>query len=427
MSYEEAAIRYIKSTPKFGGKPGLSRLKFLLVALGNPHRKLKYIHIAGTNGKGSTAAFISSILMEAGYRVGIFTSPSIQRYSERIRVNNTEIPLSDMARIIERTKRIVEQMKQHQEDDTNEFELLTMIAFQYFNEQKCDIVVLETGLGGRIDATNIINTPEVAVITTINYDHTEVLGDTLSEIAFEKAGIIKEEGDVVLYPQEAEVESVFKAVCDEKKAKLHKIDFSGLALQSYNHSVQTFDYESLEHLQISLLGEYQIKNAVVAIKTIEILNGKGYKIDEPSLKKGLLKTKWPGRFEVIHTSPLFLVDSSHNVEGAITLVENLKKYFPKEKITFIVGFLSDKDYIHMIEAVIPIAKRIITVTPEDSRALDAQDLEKIISKYPVDVRIGGSVNEAVQMSLDLTSENEIICSFGSLYYIGKVREHFGLS
>lgn len=426
MNHKEA-IEYIHNTRKLGSKLGLKRIRALLEVMGNPQKKVKIIHVAGTNGKGSVIAFIGNILMESGYKIGTFTSPSIHRYSERIRVNNIEITQADMTRIVKTIKEKTALMMPYDEGEPTEFEIITAMAFQYFHEQNCDFILLEAGLGGRLDATNVIDKPEVAVITTINYDHMDVLGHTLSEIAYEKAGIIKEKGDVVLYPQLPEVESVFEAICNKQKAKLTKIEFSRLQIKACGFLAQQFDYEAYQQLEISLLGDHQTKNAALAVTIANTLNNKGYKISEADIRNGLAKAKWPGRFEVINTSPVFLVDSAHNVEGTVVLAENLKKYFPNKKITFIVGILSDKDYRLMMEAVISIAERFITVTPDNSRALSAQDLEIFLKNYSVKTLVSGSTKQAIEMSLDLVSQDEIICAFGSFYYIGEVREYFGLS
>lgn len=426
MKYKEA-MEYIMAAQQFGCKLGLETIEMLLEAMGNPHKKLKFIHVAGTNGKGSTVSFISSILNEAGYKVGTFTSPSIQRFSERIRVNNAEISESEIVRIISGIKEKTEGILHTGGNNPTEFEIVTALALQYFLEQKCDIVVLEVGLGGRLDATNIIGKPEAAVITTISYDHMNVLGDTLSEIAFEKAGIIKENCDVVLYPQEHAAREVLEEVCEQKGAKLHNVDFSGLFLKSFNLLKQKFDFEAYDSLEISLLGEHQIRNAAVAVKTSEILLDKGYMINENIIRKGLSKTRWPGRFELVNRSPVFLVDGAHNVQGVLTLADNLKKFFPDQKVSFIIGVLSDKEYNTMIEAVILMAKRFIAVTPASSRALKAEDLKLLLESYFMDVLTGKNVEDAIRMSLELALPDEIICAFGSFYYIGDIREYFGVN
>lgn len=426
MNYDQA-IEYIHGTSKFGVKLGLENVKTLLDLMGNPHKNLRYVHVAGTNGKGSTVAFIGSILVESGYRVGIYTSPFIQRFTERIRINNDEISKEDLARIASFVREKVEIMVSKGFNHPTEFEIVTAIAFQYFFEQDCDIVVLEVGLGGRFDSTNVIDDPLVSVITTISYDHMDILGDTLSKIAFEKAGIIKDGTNVVLYPQADEAERVFEEVCKEKKAKLNKISFDVAKILGFSIDGQEFNYKEMKSLRISLLGKHQIKNAVTAIEAVSVLREKGYNITEDSIRKGLLKAKWPGRLEVLCRKPVFIIDGAHNLEGARALTGFLKEYFPQNKIVFIMGILKDKDYLSIIEEVVPYAKYIITVTPQNKRALPAKELSEIIKRYCNNIVTSDTIEGAVKKSLELTPEDGLICAFGSLYYIGEVRSMFSLS
>jgi len=423
MNYEQA-LDFIHSTHKFGSKLGLHNIGVLLELMGNPHKKLKFVHVAGTNGKGSTVSFISSILTQAGYKTGIFTSPYIERFTERIKIGNDDISTDDLARITGFVKEKVDIMLQRGENHPTEFEIVTAIAFQYYFENNCDIVVLEVGLGGRFDSTNIIDTPLVSVITTIGYDHMDRLGNTLSEIAFEKAGIIKENGSVVAYHQAEEVEKVFRDVCTEKNAKLKIVDFTTLKLLSYSVDGQVFDFEDYRSLEITLLGEHQTRNAAVAVKTAELLREKGLSIPEQAIRDGLLKTRWPGRLEIMNKNPFFLIDGAHNVEGANALADALKKYFLGKRIFFILGVLKDKDFKSMIEAVAPLAHCFITVTPNSDRALTADELSKILARYCNNVYVSDTIEAAIKTSLELASQDDVICAFGSLYYIGEVRKHF---
>ena len=424
MNYEEA-LEYIHGALKFGSKLGLHNIRVLLELMGNPHKKLKFVHVAGTNCKGSTVAFISSILIEAGYKTGIFVSPYIERFTERIKINNQEIPGADLARITGFVKEKVDIMVQRGENHPTEFEIVTAIAFQYYYENNCDVVVLEVGLGGRLDSTNVIDTPLASVITTISYDHMDRLGSTLPEIAFEKAGIIKEGGDVVMYPpQVEEVYNVFRKACAERNSRLHTVDFSKLRFESFDVDGQVFDYEGYNSLKISLLGGHQVRNAAVAVKTAEVLREKGLSITEDSIRRGLVKARWPGRLEIVSKGPLFLIDGAHNIEGAKALSEALRLYFPNKRVIFIFGVLKDKDYRSMIEAVAPMAEAFITVTPKSGRALPAKDLAKIIGDYCKNVSVSDTIKEAIETSFKLASSDGLICAFGSLYYIGEVRKHF---
>ncbi len=420
MNYGQA-LEYIHGALKFGIKLGLDNIQELLELMDNPHKKLKYVHVAGTNGKGSTVAFISSILKESGYRVGIYTSPYIERFTERIRINSDEISKEDLARITQYVKEKVELMALRGGNHPTEFEIVTAIAFQYFYEKDCDIVVLEVGLGGRFDSTNIIDAPLAAVITTISYDHMARLGNTLEKIAFEKAGIIKYGTDVVLYPQAPEADRVFEEVCRERDSRLHRLFFESVNIKDFSIDGQEFDYGEFKSLKIRLLGEHQVKNAVVALEAALILAQKGYSISEDSIRKGLSDAKWPGRLELLKKEPIFLIDGAHNAEGAQTLSGFLKTYFPHKKIVFIIGILKDKDYMAMIEECAPLAEYIIAVSPNSDRALPAKALAQSLECYCKNVLISDTIVNAVAKSLDITPKDGLICAFGSLYYIGEVR------
>jgi dihydrofolate synthase/folylpolyglutamate synthase len=423
MNYNEA-IEYIHSTHKYGWKLGLANITRLLELMGNPHQKLKYIHIAGTNGKGSTAAFISSILIEAGYRVGIFTSPYLERFTERMKVNKLEISEEELSRITEFVKRKVDIMLERGDSHPTEFEIVTAIAFQYFNDNDCDIVVLEVGLGGRFDSTNVIDTPLVSIITSISYDHMNILGNSLKKIAFEKAGIIKPGGDVVIAPQAVEIERVLENICSERKAKLHKVDFSSIKYMDFNDSEQVFHYNNYEFLRVSLLGDHQIKNAVIAIETCKVIRNRGFVITEKYIRKGLINAKWPGRLEILRRQPVFLIDGAHNTEGIKAFCDALIKYFPNSRKIFIVGVLRDKDYKSMLELVIPFSDMFITITPDNDRALPAKDLAIFISAYCKNVLISDTIEDAIKTSLQTADSCDVVCAFGSLYFVGEVRKCF---
>lgn len=425
MNYEEA-LAYIHGTLKFGSKLGLHNIGTLLRLMGDPQKKLRFVHIAGTNGKGSTVAFISSILIESGYKVGVYTSPYIQRFTERIRTVNNEINGDELARITTFVKEKVDRMLEMGENHPTEFEIVTAVAFQYYFEMKCDIVVLEVGLGGRFDSTNIIETPELAVITTISHDHTQWLGSELPQIAFEKAGIIKPGGDVLIYGQTAEVEEVFSGICSERGARLQVTDFSSLRSEGFSFDGQKFSFEGYDGLEISLLGKHQMKNASVAVKAAGLLMEKGWRITDATLRKGLANAKWPGRLEILSREPLLLIDAAHNIEGARVLRTALDEYFPGRRISFIMGVSNDKDYRAMAQTVITRSTRIITVTPNSVKALPAAILADAVSTCCNNVQVSDTIEEAVRASLAVVAPDEVICAFGSLYYIGAVRDFYGL-
>ncbi len=423
MNYDEA-IKYITDTLKFGSKLGLESITQLMEFMGNPQKKLKFIHVAGTNGKGSTTAFISNILIDSGYKTGIFTSPYIQRFTERIKVDNIEIGFEELADIISFVKSKIDMMLEIGMAHPTEFEIVTAAAFEYFYRQRCDIVVLEVGLGGRFDSTNVISTPEVAVITTISYDHTDRLGKTLSEIAYQKAGIIKDDGDVIVYPQKPEALRVFEDVCRDMNSHMYLVDTSSLCLKEFCLEGQLFDYKQYESLQIKLLGDHQLYNAAVAIDTCEVLINKGYKIANTNIRNGIAKTTWPGRLEIISKDPMLLIDGAHNIEGGQSLNAALEKYFYDRDKVFIVGFLGDKDYGQIMSLLAKKAKLIITVTPDSPRALQSSELADRLTEYADNVIDGVSIENGLKLALENLDTNSVVCAFGSLYMIGKLRDIF---
>ncbi len=423
MTYDEA-LAYIHGAVKFGKKLGLHNIAFLLELMGNPQRNLRFVHVAGTNGKGSTSAFIAGILMEAGYKTGLYTSPYIQCFTERIRIGKDEISREELADITAYVKERVDKMIALGQNHPTEFEIITAIAFEHYCRKKCDLVVLEVGLGGRYDPTNIIEAPELAVITTISYDHTERLGNTLPEIASEKAGIIKQGTDVVLYGRCKEVEQVFERTCAHKGAHLHRTDFSGIREHCFGIDGQSFTFDKYEGLRISLLGRHQIYNAAVAVNAAMVLSAKGFDISEDNIRKGLMNTKWPGRLEVLSENPVFIIDGAHNPEGALVLKKFLEEYFPGRPVSFIMGVLKNKDYLSMMRILLPGGKRVFVVMPDNPKALGSEELAKAASSYCNDIRVSDTIEEAVLTSIESAEDDGIICAFGSLYYIGIVKELF---
>ncbi|WRS27657.1 folylpolyglutamate synthase/dihydrofolate synthase family protein [Oscillospiraceae bacterium MB08-C2-2] len=403
--------------------PGLSRITQLLERMGNPHKKLKFVHIAGTNGKGSVSAMLESVLREAGYKTGLFTSPFIHHFGERMQVEG--IPISHEQ--VEELASWMTGLAQDMEDPPTEFEVITAMAMAYFQRSGCDIVVLEVGMGGRLDATNVIDRPEAAVITTIGLDHTTELGDTLEKIAGEKAGIIKAGCPVVLYPQQAEVEAVFQAVCRERSAALHKVSATEILPANFDLNGQTFDYGSQHGLKISLLGQHQLKNAATVAETVSVLAAGGWKIPETALYGGLEKARWPGRFDVLRRSPVVVVDGGHNPQGAQTVAENCRLYFPGKKLLFVVGVLADKDSYGIFSPIFPLADKIFTVSPNIPRALPADQLRDRLSQYHPHVTACGSIREGLEAALREAQEDDVICALGSLYMVGDIRRYFNLA
>ncbi|KPU42224.1 folylpolyglutamate synthase [Oxobacter pfennigii] len=423
MNFNEA-MDYIENTTKFGMNLGLQRINKLLEYMGNPEKELKCIHIAGTNGKGSITTMISDILAECGYRVGVYTSPYLQRFSERIRINEAEITNEDIARLTTEIAPIVDRIISEGLEHPTEFEIITAMMFKYFKEKNVDYAVLEVGLGGRLDSTNVIN-PVLAVITSIDFDHMSVLGNTLGEIAGEKAGIIKENGTVVIYPQQKEAHDVIKKTCIDKNARLIEVKEEGINLKSYSMDGQVFDTEfedeTLKDIHINLLGEYQLLNAKTAIASAKALQELGINISKECIYNGLRKSKWPGRLEVMKKSPIILLDGAHNLQGIKSLEKAVRKYFDYKRLIAVMGILSDKQVEDMCEVFMPLADVIVTVTPDSDRALPAEELSKIARKYCDTVITGESIEAAFKKVMAMAQPDDMVVFCGSLYMIGHVR------
>ncbi len=400
--------------------------------MGNPHEGQKYIHIAGTNGKGSTAAFISNILISGGFKTGLFTSPYLERFNERFQINNSPIPDEELAQITLFVKGKIQMMLKAGYPHPTEFEIVTAIGFQYFKNHHTDFVVLEVGLGGRLDATNVISSSLVSIITSIGLDHTHILGETLSKIAFEKAGILKENGTLVVFPQDPEVNSVFSEQAQLRNNQILSIELNKLLVKPLNPISQEFDYLGMGPFQIKLLGNHQILNALLAIQTAMFLNTKGVPLSLDTIKEGLLNTHWPGRFEILSKSPLFIIDAAHNIPSTKALVDTLNTYYKDYKKRFLLGFLKDKDIDGILELLCPMADEIVTIKPNNPRGLPAIDLKKIIQEKYSNLKVWSWENsrqmdfnlETSHWSLPSSSKPNLTCACGSLYLIGEFRKNF---
>lgn len=425
MDYKES-LKYIEETHKFGIRLGLDNMSKLLELLGNPQDKLNVIHVAGTNGKGSTCSFISSILKECGYKVGLYTSPYLETFTERIRINGENIPEEDVARIVTLIREKIEQMVSEGYSYPTEFEIVTTMAFYYYCEQEVDFVALEVGLGGRYDATNIIKKSDVSVITSISLDHVGILGDTVAKIAYEKGGIIKENGVAVVYDQSDEAKDVIKDICKEKNAKYIEVKFNDINVKQSNINSQVYDCSIMgqryEDLEIQLIGDHQINNSMLALSTIEVLKElKNLNINEEDIRRGLLNTRWPGRIEKIMDKPTFIIDGAHNEDGARSLAKAIEKNFNGKKATLLIGMLEDKDIDSVLEILMPYFNKVITTTPDNDRAINCETLKEKISKYVDDVVAISNIEDAVNYTLKNAKEDDVIISAGSLYMIGTVR------
>ncbi len=406
MTYNEA-LEYIHSICWLGSRPGLERITELCRKMGNIQDEMKFIHVAGTNGKGSTSSMLTRILVNAGYKVGTFTSPYVYRFNERMAVNGEPISDGDLAHIIEVIKPLADSM----EDPPTEFELITAAGFLYFYEQKCDIVVLECGMGGRLDSTNIIKKPLLSVITGIALDHTAFLGDTVEKIATEKAGIIKD-GCPVIYAMMPEgCEAIIKAKTDNAAM----CDYSRLSNISLSLKGASFDVEGYDsRFELKLVGGYQPRNAILAITCAEKLG-----IDKASIHKGICQTTWPARFEVLSTEPTVIYDGGHNPQGVEAAVSTVKELFDG-KINVLSGVMADKDYDYICSLIKPIAEKVYCVTPDNTRSLSAKDYAEAFKKQGVTAYAFDSMKEAMEAAYaDSKKENRPLLGLGSLYMYGE--------
>ncbi len=423
---ERQVMEYMEQVSAYGIVPGLDSIRELCRELGDPQKELRFVHIAGTNGKGSVSAFLAEILKCAGYRVGRYLSPTLFQYRERIQVNGSCITKAALGRGVERIKGICDGMVARGLPHPTPFEIETALGFLYFREKACDVVVLETGMGGLLDATNIVENTLAAVLTSVSMDHMQFLGDTPEKIAFQKAGIIKRGCRVVSAVQRKEVMEVIQAGAEAMGCPLQAVKPEMLSHVRYGLEKQSFDYGGLKKLELSLAGKYQIENAALAAETVEALREQGLSVSEEALRLGLLRTQWPGRFTLIGKKPYFIVDGAHNEEAAVRLAESLEFYFTNKRVIYIMGVLKDKEYEKIIASTHALADQIITVTPPGNpRALPAYELARAVAEVHCDVTAADSLEEAVEMSRLLAGKEDVIVAFGSLSFLGRLMEIAG--
>lgn len=409
MEYQEI-IHTIENKRRFGSLPGVVVSRKLLAAVGDPQNDLAFIHIAGTNGKGSTAAFLREILKEAGIRAGMFTSPHLIDFTERIQVDGRQIPREDAARLGEMLLNL--DLDVH----PTMFDYCLAMALLYFREQGCQLVILETGLGGRLDSTNVISAPLVSVITKIGYDHTEVLGDTLDQIAAEKAGILKPHTFMVSESQQQPAEKVLKDCCSKLGISYQFVEAE--KIKAVDHG---FSYEGKGSYPMRMLGMHQRENAMAAVFAAEALRIYGFEITDAQISQGIENATWNGRMELISQEPYLLIDGAHNGHGVHALAESLKELYPDEKFHFIMGVLADKDYKQMVKEILPLAESVTTVTPDSGRALQGETLAEYIRSFGIFAENTEQMQEAFLQIRDKT------VAFGSLYFIGEIRKLFHLA
>lgn len=409
-------IKIIENKRRFGSLPGIQISKKILAAVGNPQNDLAFVHIAGTNGKGSTAAFLCAILKEAGILAGAFTSPHLIDFRERISVGGALIPKEAVARIGRRLLTL------QLDASPAMFDYCLAMALLYFKEAGCSLVVLETGLGGRLDATNAIDAPLVGIITRIGYDHMETLGNTLAEIAAEKAGILKKGMRAVLGSQEPEAMEVLVSFCETLGIEYQAVDASRILPMDGG-----FSYPGESPYQIGMYGEFQRENAMAAVLCARELAALGYDIGEEAMHHGIAKAFWNGRMELILSEPFFMIDGAHNEDGVKALAKSLRQMFPGEKFHFIMGVMADKDYKKMAEYILPIAGKVTAMTPENQRALQGEALAKHLLGLGIEAEQKAGFEEVFEpllMERDGKNRKERTIAFGSLYFIGEIRKFF---
>ena len=408
---------------KYGSVLGLESMRELLHRLGDPQNELKFIHISGTNGKGSVLAYLSTILSGAGYRTGRYISPTLFSYRERIQVDGEYIEKESLACHVTAIAAAAEDMQKAGLPSPTVFEIETALAFLYFKEKRCDIVTLEVGCGGLLDATNVITTTLMEVIASISMDHTDLLGDTLAKIAAQKAGIIKPDTMVVSAQQKSEAAQVIEDTCKEQHCTLQMVDESKISNVHYGAEGQTFSYKTWENVAISLAGSYQIKNAALALEGVEALRKLGYALSDQQVREGLLHTAWRGRFTTLRRDPTVIIDGAHNPAAALELKESLERYFPGKTLYFVMGMFKDKDYAQVIDLTAPLARHIITVeTTGNPRAMPARELAEAVGKVNPSVEWADSVAHGVEKALAMAGKEDAVIVFGSLSFLGEAAD-----
>ena len=419
MNYEEA-MNFIQNTNKFGSVLGLDNIRELLERLGNPQDQLRVVHIAGTNGKGSTLAFLAGIFRESGYRAGRYVSPASFSYEERFRINEENISKKDLCFYMEKIKNVAEEMVKDGLSHPTMFEIETALSFLYFLDKKVDVVLLETGMGGRLDATNVVKKPIATVIASIGMDHMQFLGDTLEKITSEKAGIIKEGCPVISYDNTKEVNEVIKNKAKQMHAKVTFVNSAGIRVLQESLNGESFSYRSsdgrwYEKIEIPLLGRHQINNAALALETLNVIKNY-YCISDFQTEDGMRKTIWRGRIEILEREPMVICDGAHNPDGAKSLLSFLQNNFTNQRLIYIMGVLSDKDYEQMVQILAPAADKIYTVAPDNPRALSSRELCNCISKYHQNVEERQRLAECLSEVRQKAEKDDVIIICGTLSF-----------
>ena len=420
MDYQQA-VDYIESPALPRGRYGLERLKQALELLGNPQHKVRFVHVAGTNGKGSCAAMLASVLKEAGYRTGLYISPHLRRYNERMQVDGVDISDDDLIRAAQRVKEVCEQLG----GTPIVFEVLTLMALWYFAECRCDFVVLEVGIGGKLDATNCIPAPAAALIAQLGFDHTETLGSTIEEIAAQKGGIAKPGSQLVMAEQEPAALRVVEQLCREQGCGFTVADPERLQVLSTSPEGQRLRDRTYGEFLLPLAGSHQVKNAANVLTVVEVLKGEGFAIPDRAVRQGIESTVWPARFERLSRSPDFILDGGHNPQCVQAAVQALQDYYPGKKVVFLTGMMKDKDSAAMLAKMAEVAKTFVCLHADSDRAFGAQELAREIENtlslaaYPA-----ASAQEGCALAQRLAGEQGVVCALGSLYLAGEIRAVF---
>ena len=416
MNYNEA-LRYIHSVSSLGSIPGLERIRELLNLMGNPQKELRFIQIAGTNGKGSTTSMLSSVLSEAGFKVGVYTSPFILFFNERIAIGGEMISDEDLAEITTYTKSFADKMSSR----PTEFELITAIGFEYFKREKCDIVVLEAGMGGRYDATNIVENTVLSIITGISLDHTDYLGNTTEKIAWEKAGIIKNGAPVIFGGVDKDAEAVIRAEAEKQGSEFIKLNREEIIVNEASLSGTSFNLKEFKDLHLSLLGEFQPINASVVTLAYLKLKDLGFNLTEENLREGLFKTHWKARMEILNREPLIIYDGGHNPEGVLAATNSIKTLLGDKKAVVLTGVMKDKDYNFIAKTLSEISEKVFTVKPFNPRALGSKEYAEVFNRLGVSAEATQTLNEGVEKALAFAKENRLpLFISGSLYMYQEV-------
>lgn len=423
MDYQKARS-YIDEAHRFGGEIGLEVITDFLERLGNPQDALRFIHIAGTNGKGSVGAYLEAVLKEAGYRTGRFISPTLYEYRERIQINGEYITEEDFGDLMDMVVPVMEEMEREGKHLPSPFEIETALSFLYYKEKECDLVLLECGMGGRTDATNVIKNTELAVITSISMDHMEYLGNSLGEIATQKAGIIKPGATVVTCQQHPEAEAAIKKACltNHNLLAIGRVTDARILESDLEHQIFVWGGRKIT---IHLAGSHQLENGVLALAGVQALIDRGYQISEQQIQDGFEKARWSGRFTVLRKNPYVVVDGAHNPDAARKLKTSIEMYFPGKRLIFLMGVLKDKQYDKIASILAPMAAQVITMeAPDNSRALSAGKLAETVKKYNEQVQEAKSLSDAVNRGMHLAGEEDVVIAFGSLSFTGEITRLF---